>query len=495
MKQTLRRLLILLPSLLVLWPVQTARVAAAEAKSAAKKQCKAAIPVPNPWTKRLPRDWWKKRHEEILSAPGRAESQIVFIGDSITDGWDSEGGGLKIWQKEYVLLKALNLGIVCDSTQHVLWRLDHGEIDNLPKLKVVVVEIGVNNKGIDRHVERDVEKGIIAVCEALKRKAPQAKILLLGVFPRLWGKDNSDRLNRSLAKLEDGQRVFFLNINERLSETEGAIRDGVGHLSEMGYQIWADSMRATLEKLMDPNVRLYPARKALPDESAAPESHAADRHPKAPKGKPRRATAPVMNMVSPRWYTKHFDIMVWQGKFKRRRAEIAFLGSTPTYGWQNRGKAVWEKEYVPLKAYNLGLPRDCTQHVLWRIENATVDGMSKLKLLVLEVGAENKSIHQDEAGDIAAGIEAICERLKAKVPQAKILLIGLFPSHPTGDKYDDVNNIIARLADGKQVFYLNINDALRKIPDTLGKDGNALTEKGYEVWAEQMRPIVKKVMQ
>ena len=432
-----------------------------------------------------------KRHQDILAAPGRKECQIVFIGDSITDGWDADKCGKKVWEKEYVPLGALNLGINCDSTQHVLWRIGNGEIDGLPKLKVVVVEIGVNNKGINRHTEGDVEKGIIAVCEALKQKAPRAEILLLGVFPRFWGKDNSDRLNKNLARLDDGKQVFFLNINEKLAETEGAIADSVGHLTEMGYQIWADSIRATLEKLMDPNVRLHPRRQVLPDESAVAEPPATDRGAKAPKGKRCRATTPVRNMVSPRWYMKHFNIMVWQGKFKRRRAEIAFLGSTFTYGWQ---KAIWEKEYAPLKAYNLGLPGDCTEHVLWRIDNATVDGMSKLKLLVLEVGAENKSIHQDKAEDIAAGIEAICGKLKVKVPQAKILLMGLFPPRPDGDKHDDVNNIIAKLADGKQVFYLNINDALRKTPDALGKDGKALTEKGYKVWAEQMRPIIKKVM-
>lgn len=87
-----------------------------------------------------------------------------FIGDSITDGWDAEGSGLKIWEREYVLKKALNLGINCDSTQHVLWRLDHGEIDDLPKLKVAVVMIGVNNKGITRDKSEDIAVGIEAIC-------------------------------------------------------------------------------------------------------------------------------------------------------------------------------------------------------------------------------------------------------------------------------------------------------------------------------------------
>ena len=250
MRLTLRRLCVLLPGLLVLCPAQAARVAAATAKDETKKQCKAAIPVPNPWTKRLPRGWWKKRHEETLSAPGREESQIVFIGDSITDGWDSEGGGLKIWQGEYVPLKALNLGINCDSTQHVLWRLDHGEVNGLPKLKVAVVMIGVNNKGINRHKGEDVARGIEAICRRLRKKVPHAKILLLGVFPRFFGKDKNEDVNGIISKLHDGKRIFYLNINDALLKEKGAIRDRVGHLTEKGYEVWADAIRPTLKKLM-----------------------------------------------------------------------------------------------------------------------------------------------------------------------------------------------------------------------------------------------------
>jgi len=244
------RFLCTLASVLVLWSVQAARIIAEEATSGTAKQCAAATPVENPWTKRLPQGWWKKRHEEILSAPGRGGCQIVFIGDSITDGWDAEGGGLKIWEREYVPMKALNLGINCDSTQHVLWRLDHGEVDGLPKLKVAVVMIGVNNKGINRHKAEDIAAGIEAICGRLKQKVPHAKILLLGIFPRGFGRDNNDDVNGIISKLHDGKRVFYLNINDALLKTEGAIADRVGHVTEEGYQVWADTIRPTLEKLM-----------------------------------------------------------------------------------------------------------------------------------------------------------------------------------------------------------------------------------------------------
>jgi lysophospholipase L1-like esterase len=250
MKLAFRQCLLLLAVLLVLGCVRTAPVAAQVATVEATTQCKAATPVENPWTKRLPQGWWKKRHEETLSAPGRDACQIIFIGDSITDGWDSEGGGLKVWQKEYLPKKALNLGINCDSTQHVLWRLDHGAIDGLPKLKVAVIEIGTNNVGITRDPPEDIAKGVEAICEKVKQKAPQAKILLLAIFPKGFGANRHDVANGLISQLDDGKQIFYLDINDQLVATEGAIRDRVGHLTEKGYDVWAEEMGPTLEKLM-----------------------------------------------------------------------------------------------------------------------------------------------------------------------------------------------------------------------------------------------------
>ena len=190
-----------------------------------------------------------KRHKEILAAPGRKECQIVFIGDSITDGWDADKCGKKVWDKEYVPLKALNLGINCDSTQHVLWRLDHGEIDGLPKLKVAVIEIGTNNVGITRDPPEDIAKGVEAICKRLKQKAPQAGILLMAIFPKRFGAIRHEVANKLIAKLADGKRIVFMDINDTLVK-EKVIADRVGHLTEKGYEVWAREMRPTLKKLM-----------------------------------------------------------------------------------------------------------------------------------------------------------------------------------------------------------------------------------------------------
>lgn len=226
-------------------------LSAADSAPVATEQCPAATPTMNPWSKKMPSGWWLKRHEDILALPIRKEAEIAFIGDSITDGWDEPNAGLPVWEKEFGPLKPINLGIVCDSSQHALWRMLNGEAEGMPNLKLFVIEIGVNNKGINRHNEEDIEKGIAALCVVLKQKAPHARILVQGVFPRSFGSDNSDKLNANLAKLADGEKVFFININSQLKGTEGAIADRVGHLTALGYQVWADSIRVAVKELMD----------------------------------------------------------------------------------------------------------------------------------------------------------------------------------------------------------------------------------------------------
>ena len=230
------------------WPVRPCGAAETAAAPAAQP-CAAATAAPNPWTKGNPPGWWMKRHEETLAAPGRKEAQIAFIGDSITDSWDAQGAGLSVWEKEYGAMKPLNLGINCDSTQHVLWRLDHGALDDLPKLKAVVIQIGTNNQGINRHPPEDIAKGIEAVCDKVKQKAPRAKILLLAIFPKGFGANKHDVANALIAKLAHQERIVFLDINNALIEGKG-IADRVGHLNQKGFEIWAQTIRPTLKKLM-----------------------------------------------------------------------------------------------------------------------------------------------------------------------------------------------------------------------------------------------------
>ena len=168
-------------------------------------------------------EWWQKRHESF-----NKRVNLIFIGDSITHGW--EGGGKEVWKKYYEKRNAVNLGIGGDQTQHVLWRLDHGNIDGIsPKLAVLM--IGTNNAGSDKPEE--IAAGVKAIVEKLRTKLPQTKVLVLAIFPR--GADtNDDRCGKSnakanaiIAKLADDKTVFYLDIGPKFLATDGTLRKDI----------------------------------------------------------------------------------------------------------------------------------------------------------------------------------------------------------------------------------------------------------------------------
>ena len=173
-----------------------------------------------------------------------------MIGDSITQGW--EGAGKDVWEKYYGKRNAVNLGIGGDRTQHVLWRLDHGNVDGIsPKLAVLM--IGTNNSG--GNTAEEIGAGIQAIVKKLREKLPQTKVLILAVFPRSEKPDamreKNAKASKIAAELADNKMVYFLDIGDkfleprwhadeghhaRLSAPEpGRLRDlGRGHRAEGG---------------------------------------------------------------------------------------------------------------------------------------------------------------------------------------------------------------------------------------------------------------------
>jgi lysophospholipase L1-like esterase len=183
------------------------------------------------------------------------QARLIFIGDSITQGW--EGNGRQVWAKYYAPRHALNLGIGSDRTEHVLWRLDHGNLDGLHP-KVAVVLIGVNNAPDEANTPRMLLEGVTAVVQRLRAKLPETKILLLGIFP--FREDfNPQRakvfqVNQALHKLDDGQWVHFLDLGHLFVGRDGKIprelmRDFL-HPSPLGYRLWAEAMEPKLAELM-----------------------------------------------------------------------------------------------------------------------------------------------------------------------------------------------------------------------------------------------------
>lgn len=193
-------------------------------------------------------------HERFVTIAKEGKAELVFLGDSITAGWGSKKA---IWDKAFGAYKPANFGIGGDRTQHVLWRITHGELDGI-KPKAVVLMIGTNNSGTDS--AEGIAKGVTKIVETIREKQPQAKILLLAVFPRGEkaspnpGRAKLKEVNAMIAKLDDGKSVYFLDIGDKFLQPDGSITKEIMpdflHLSEAGYQIWADAISPKLAELM-----------------------------------------------------------------------------------------------------------------------------------------------------------------------------------------------------------------------------------------------------
>lgn len=216
----------------------------------------------NPATKPGPRDpGWIKRHEGFVDIAKKGDVDVLFLGDSITDAWrgfdeKNSRGGKRIFDKEFAPLKAANFGIGGDQTQHVLWRLQNGELDGIEP-KVVMLMIGTNNMG--GHSAEQIAEGVTAIVKEIQKKSPKTKVLLLGIFPRANKpgpiRDKIKECNMIFAKLDDGGKtVKYLDIGGKFLEPDGTLPPEIMydylHLTEKGYQIWADAVKGEIEKML-----------------------------------------------------------------------------------------------------------------------------------------------------------------------------------------------------------------------------------------------------
>ncbi len=196
--------------------------------------------------------------QRAKEAPG--EYDIAFIGDSITQGW--EGSGKNVWQKFYGGRKCIDLGVGGDRTEHVLWRFENGQLDGL-KPKAVVLMIGTNNSnnnkdGTEHYSTAEILGGVQAIVQQLRARLPDTKLVVLGIFPR-DGTFSAQRgkllqINQALAKLDDGKMIHYIDFGPQLIEADGSISKAVMpdklHLSERGYQIWAEAIEPKLKELL-----------------------------------------------------------------------------------------------------------------------------------------------------------------------------------------------------------------------------------------------------
>lgn len=451
-------------------------------------------------------DWWKARHGMMVDLAKRGKIDLIFVGDSITHSFagepdtheDSADRGKLAWDYYYSRRHPLNLGMSGDRTQHVLWRLDHGEVDGIAP-KAAVVMIGTNNVG-DNSSEQ-IAQGVEAVVEKLHSKLPTTKVLLLAIFPRdAAASDHRKKLaeaNRMLAAWSPTHGATFLDIGSVFVDSRGEIPptmmpDGL-HPMAAGYLRWARAIEPTLAWLTGEAPLPELPTSVIPAIDDNPtKAHDYD------------------------WLKRHDAVLA---AIKQGPTDLVFIGDSITHFWGGRpgagegepsyGLSVWNKFYASRNALDEGFGWDRTEHVLWRIDHGELDGIAP-KVAVVMIGTNNL-VHSDDTGhtigdspaETAQGVRAVLDRIQKKLPKTKILLLGVFPR---GEKpgfavrraISDVNSRISRFADGDRIVYMDIGPKFLSADGTLSKeimpDYLHPQQKGYEIWADAIEETLAKMM-
>jgi len=202
--------------------------------------------------------WWQDRHTLLNQRAAEAgkSAEVIFIGDSITQGW--EGEGKEVWTYYYAPRNAVNLGIGGDRTQHVLWRLQNGNLEGLNP-KAAVVMIGTNNSNGEDNSVSQIADGIAAIVRELQTRLPNTKILLVAIFPRSEnptahrGKVLS--VNQVIRNLADDSQVLWVDFGHKFLDAQGLIPTDLMpdylHLSPKGYELWAKSIEPALNGVLE----------------------------------------------------------------------------------------------------------------------------------------------------------------------------------------------------------------------------------------------------
>jgi lysophospholipase L1-like esterase len=221
-------------------------------------------------------------HEQLLEKARTGGIDVYFVGDSITRRWGATDYPdlLAHWRQQFFGWNAGNFGWGADRTENILWRLENGELDGVNP-KVIVIQAGTNNVGSqpgDADKVADITRGLAAILNICRQKAPKATVILTAIFPR---NDNMavmpeiDQVNAGLARLADGRAVRYLSVNDRLADRDGQMFPGMMnerdklHPTLAGYQVWADGLKPLLLELLGPPASTDHAPPPTGDPSAA----------------------------------------------------------------------------------------------------------------------------------------------------------------------------------------------------------------------------------
>jgi lysophospholipase L1-like esterase len=225
----------------------------------------------------------KLAHAQMLANLKKGRIDVYFAGDSITRRWRATDYPqfLANWDENFFGWNAANFAWGGDRIQNILWRLQNGELDGVHP-KVIVLLAGTNNVGNFPASEAkvsDISKGIKALLDTLRKKAPRATIVVMGILPRNDGARPTavmpaiNKINANIAQFADGKAIRYLNINDKLADKDGKLFEGMTadrlHLSLKGYQVWADALKPLFTELLGPPAKEDHAPPPTGDPSAA----------------------------------------------------------------------------------------------------------------------------------------------------------------------------------------------------------------------------------
>ena len=446
----------------------------------------------------------RARHDEKLVLVAKEKFGLIMMGNSITNNFEKPEYQ-PVWNQFFAPRKAINLGFSGYRTENLLWNIAHGELEGQSP-KVLVLEIGTNN--VDeknyplRHTAGQLAGGIAAIVKLVRQKLPDTKIILLRCFPGSYDGANPtshrailEKASDIVSKLADEKDVFYCDVNHVFLNLDGSINHQMMgdylHPTPAGAKAWAQAMEPLLSKLMgDQSLDT-----ALPVNTAI-----------VPAGK--------LENDSYDWYKRHAEVLAVKDSIN---PEIILIGNSITHFWGGvpavryadgkfripNGPQSYANLFGSYRVLNMGFGWDRTQNVLWRLDHGELDGLHP-RLVVINIGTNNTSETENArintASEIVEGIEAVCRRVRSKIPNTKILVMAIFPREkdPAASRRILINEINKRLVNFTTTQKISFLDAG---PKMLNADGTFVegmmldfthpSEKGYTIWADALRPVIQ----
>ena len=450
--------------------------------------------------------WWTARHAEKVAAvaDSSVKKDIVFIGDELTQGWETTGASSLA--SHFAGDKAMfNLGFAGDCTENVLWRIQNGELGSP---KAIFLMVGGNNSAIYTKAEEAPGKTIRAVrdiIDYLKANCGSAKIVVQAILPRGLDESNpvrprNDLVNNEIRRYAGEKGCTWVDMTDLFLESDNhTLKTSLFNadhatLNADGYAVWAQAV--------SPYVNAASSGAAMPADLVAT----------ARPANAVTATYPSSKAVMENffWEKYLYDLSAIGGK----SYDIVLLGDSITQKWSSTDPD--SMNGLGSKVFNLGRTGDFTENLLWRLEGGCLDGYTT-KFFNLLIGTNNtiqREPEKDDPADIAAGVKAVLDLVLAKHPESKVLLMPILPYGYTNAQHnatgtaqyannEAANEIIRTFADNQRVFLVDVRSQFFNANGTfkgemyLERNGDYpdmflhLSDRGYR---EIMAPAISAAM-